>query len=100
MSVDLSLLWSSLMLKTISLEMAEVKSVRVALGKTTLPVQFILENGQLFVTQQKQVEFAAGDNNGNHYDLSVGLRMRLIESQRNRANFLFELLELLFQSTD
>jgi hypothetical protein len=61
MSVDLSLLWSSLMLKTISLEMAEVKSVRVALGKTTLPVQFILENGQLLVTQQKQVELAAGD---------------------------------------
>ncbi len=61
MSVDLSLLWSSLMLKTISLEMAEVQSVRVALGKTTLPVQFILENGQLLVTQQKQVELAAGD---------------------------------------
>ena len=49
------------MLKTISLEMAEVKSVRVARGKTTPPVQFILENGQLLVTQQKQVEFAAGD---------------------------------------
>ena len=61
LSVDLSLLWSSLMLKTISLEMAEVKSVRVARGKTTPPVQFILENGQLLVTQQKQVEFAAGD---------------------------------------
>ena len=61
MSVDLSLLWSSLMLKTISLEMAEVKSVRVARGKTTPPVQFILENSQLLVTQQKQVEFAAGD---------------------------------------
>ena len=62
MSVDLSLLWSSLMLKTISLEMAEVKSVRVARGKTTPPVQFILENGQLLVTQQKQVELAAGDS--------------------------------------
>ena len=47
MSVDLSLLWSSLMLKTISLEMAEVKSVRVARGKITPPVQFILENGEV-----------------------------------------------------
>ena len=33
-------------------------------------------------------------------ELSASLRMRLIESQRDRANFLFELLELLFQSSD
>lgn len=61
MSADLSLHWGSLTLKTISLEMAAVKSVHVTLGKTTLPARFTLENGRLLVTLQQQVELAAGD---------------------------------------
>jgi hypothetical protein len=59
MSVDLSLLWSSLMLKTIPLEMAEVKSCCTRKNNPACAIYF--GERSVLVTQQKQVELAAGD---------------------------------------